>query len=579
MRDLLAAGLVDVPSVRTPNMNYDIAPESRWRRSIFRVLAPFFLVVAVAVAGGVGWIWYTNKSAELIVNGKIADGRTVVVNGSSKMLIEGRKAAESALALSDSELFEANAIIARNTSLLGLLYGDFEPTEIAELNSRNRGTGFEEDWLIADLALSLYERKRKGDVVDLADAQSKATDWLTNHKDAFLVHWLLGEMYASQGDTGNARKQYLESVGADSGSALGEISLGRLALLDGEYERADGYFDSALARSENHPLALLGRVFSKLDRSTGLRAAVEILNVDLNDQEGREIAAHRALGFARANFLQEAFAKVPEFLVAAEGADDMQVRARVALLYVEIGLYKDATRVRASIGNGHNNAPMVKVLDGRLLWWRGFSEKCIAKLGKNGSTHGLLTRGLCLFDIYKFKEARKVLRRAYALAPDSLAIALWYEAANLVTATGKSAKEKAESALSTLGLRAAIKSARLPHGLALLLTGDKGGARRKLQYTLDDVSKDTPNAEMHRSQVALGRAYLREGKYKDARKLADDALRAVPGFADADVLLCELDAREGKANAEGRLSACSEKQLVIRTRTWRSLSSTESETE
>ena len=552
LRDLLAGGLVDVPNVRSPQMSYDVPAESKWRRSIFRALLPFLVVVLLSAAAGFTWIWYTEKTKEKAVDGLLAKAQTSVVDGASTLLMAGRESALGALKIGDSENPEAKAVIARNTALLGLLYGDFDIEEISSLLSAPRDETYEREWLIADASLAL-DKQLHGQENQLDEVQKRVKAWLQKHKESYLLHWLDGRMLESEGKYSEARQAYLASVGtADgkNGSALGSVSLGFAALENGEYERASDYFDNALLKSEKHPLALMGQVFSMLDRASGADEVARILNVELAGLDGVEVAAQRSLGLARKEYIAQSFPNVAGLLKEAENAFHVTARARVGLLYLDMGSYEDAARIRNSIGSGLGKIPMVRQLDARMLWWQGQSEKALARIGRSESVQGLLTRGMCLFDQNKFSEARKVLKRASLLAPESLWVGLWFESARLASAKNESETEQAESALGPLGGNALEKSARLPHGLALLAQNSLSGARRKLQYTLDDVSEDYPNPVMHRSQAALAQVLLLEGKVREAKKLALKALDRVPGFSLAEGVLCQVKAIEGASDAE-----------------------------
>jgi hypothetical protein len=109
--------------------------------------------------------------------------------------------------------------------------------------------------------------------------------------------------------------------------------------------------------------------------------------------------------------------------------------------------------------------------------------------------------------------------------------------------------------LDTLVREAKDNAARLPVGLALLAIGEVGEARRKLEGSLENLNEEFPNTMIVRSRVALGEAFLFEGKIKEATEQAQKALGELEGFEPAQAVLCRALARQRDEGAKALCGA------------------------
>lgn len=544
LNELLVGGLLDVPNVRVSPGNYDVSPGKQWGRSSGRMFIYLFVILISAAAGSGVWYWYTEKQMKADVEKHLAAARALVDAGDQQELKEATQKVELALQRDASDPY-VMAVAAEVIGLSGLLYGDYPATDVQRAITAVNGEiddpsdrGYRE-LVIARAALTLSELYTLTDGADirLTETMGELQDWLKRSPEDHLAQWLRGRAYLAAGNLSAAKATFTKAHANGKGSVMGTIDLANMELNNGDSKAAMKLYDDALSRSQNHPLAFVGRSLARSDLRGEPDAAIADINIGLARASGPKLLAWKELATAGAQLALEDYETFASALdkCATEGKprdEDPIFIARIAIGRVEQGRIADAAKLRREIrwfGADPQLSPMIVLLDAELLLARGLPLDAIDMIKELVGVRAESIRGRALFDQAKNAEALLAFEKALKLAPDDIGLQVWAEASRMMSTT-RDARRKADEALDSLGRKAQAKTARFVHGRALAVVGNKSLAQDKLLQSVTDISGAAPNALAYRSYLELARLAYKSGKSAEAGAFLDQAVELNPGY-------------------------------------------------
>ena len=549
LNNLLMAGLLDVPRVRVPEANYDLAPGRRWGRSTVRMFIYLFVFLIMGTGGAGAWYWYAAQQRNEDVARHIKAASGLIEAGEYQDLTKADGEIRAALERDRNNPYGV-AMMAEITSLELYLYGEINPGQVqnaidlaAQDIKKPGDKGFRELTLArAANTLAALPTLDEGADTRLADARRGLKAWLDDHPDDGLARWLDGEAMWAAGDRKGALAAFEKADDGDKGPVLATIALADMKLDDGKFEEAKDLYDKALKRSPKHPWAFLGRSLDRSERSAEIGEAVADLNVGVAQKRGPRVEAYKHLALATAYLGQEDYESFAKELDLATGVEDPRFLVRVGLLRVQQGNLAAAAKARQHIrwyADKPQPDPLLIALNAELLLGSGLASEAYSEVEKQDGLRAARLRGQSLFDLGKAGEAVRELNDALEIAPGDLDLEIWTEAARLVSQTGEE-RRKADDALDSLGRKAKSKAARVIHGVALAAIGKLQPARDKLEQSLTDISDEYPNPLAYRAHVALAEIDVVEGKADSAIDHAKKALELNQGYLPAHDLLGRL---------------------------------------
>jgi tetratricopeptide (TPR) repeat protein len=540
LNDLLTGGLLDVPGVAVPEVDFDIKPDRRWGRSTTRAFVALFVTLFIGVGGGVGWYFWTEHTRAEAVAAHRAKAAEVVTSatwdGFELALAElrGALAEEPASTLTMAQVAEVAA-------LETLLYGTDDDRVDTAIKVAARDidqpteAGFRE-LLIARAAVELSRLDTlEAPATVLADVRTRLDAWLATHADDGWARWLAGRAMLAAGERTAAHAALTQAQDGAKGAVVAMIDRADLLADEGKYDEAIKLQEQALAKIPDHPLAILGRALARAERGTDAAAVMDDLNVRLDKQLGPRVAAYRQLALAMAHYSLEDYVRFREALAAATGPHDARFHARIALARILAGDLAAAAEARAKVAwygkTKPETDPLVALVDAALLVASGLPEKAI-DMAKGDSVRAMLLRGQALLDQGRHKDALAELDRAQAAAPDNIEVQVQREYARVMAGAGKE-RAAALEALEKVSRRAKSKIGRHALGAALLATGNPAEAKRRLEQAITDVSDEAPNPIAYRTRTLLAEIELAAGNVDGAATQIEEATKANPGYLPA----------------------------------------------
>jgi tetratricopeptide (TPR) repeat protein len=549
LNNLLMGGLLDIPRVRVPDVNYDLAPGRRWGRSTARLFIYLFVVLFMSIGGAGAWYWYADKQRGEDVARHIETARVQIDDGEYEGLAKADQEARAAVERDRDNIY-AVALLAEVTALETFLYGEINAAEVqraielaAQEIDKPEEEGYRELVLArAAHALSILPTLEQAADARLLEVRRGLEKWLEGHPTDLMARWLLGHALWAAGDRKGARAAFEEADKGGAGPAVATTSLGDMLLDDGEFERARIAYDRALKKSPRHSWAFIGRSLSRSERSAEIPEAVADLNVGVAQKRGPRVESWKQLAMATAYLTQQDYESFSKALEGAVNVVEPRFLARVGLLRMQEGKLAQAARARSEIrwyADKPQPDPLVIALDAELRLATGLAREAFAAVEKEGGLRAARLRGRALFDMGKWEEAVTELDQALQVSPRDLLLQVWAEAARMIVANGDD-RRKAEDLLDSLGRQSKSKGARVPQAVSLARTGRRPAAREKLELSLKDVTTEYPNPLAYRAHLVLAEIDVAEGKLESAAEHVGKALEQNAGYLPAHDLACRL---------------------------------------
>jgi tetratricopeptide (TPR) repeat protein len=554
LNDLLTGGLLEVPGVRVPAVEYDLKPDRRWGRGTSRILVLLFALLFVGLGGGGFYWWYTEKlTAEAVAklqSSAVAKASTGTWAGYESAMAELRAAVAK-----DQDNTLTFAFVASGGGMQSLLYG----TEVGPVASAARAAeaditqpqepGFREHSL-GSVAIALAKVGESEDPTKaLADANLAVDAWLSAHPDDSLALWLKGRAHLAAGERNGALAVLTRAASAAQPFVVAQIELANLLVDGGDLDQAFQWYDKALAAEKDHPLALLGRSLARAESGVDAAMAMDDLNVKLDKELGPTVAIQRELALALAHHALEDFPRFGESLRKVGDEGEPRFLARVALAHTLRGNLAEAARTRSRIRwyskVKPEDDPQVLLVDAGLLLASGLPEKALAVASRVEGVRAHLWRAQALLDLGRAKEAFDVAKGVLEKAPENIEAKILREQARLVASSPKE-REDASSSLEKVARQCKSKLGRHALGAALLALGSPE-AKRRLEQALEEITDESPHPVVYRTRTALAELLLAEGNVDGASTQLDEALKANSGYFPALALQARLVLMKGDA--------------------------------
>ncbi|MGE0548740.1 MAG: tetratricopeptide repeat protein [Kofleriaceae bacterium] len=548
LNDLLTGGLLDVAGVRVPDQEYDLRPDRRWGRSTRRAFIFLFVVLVLGIGGGGTWYWWTEKQKSEAIARLSRESKQAIIYGDFAGFETSIKKLSDALKNNPSNVLTF-AYVAETGGLEALLYG----TDDERVDKAFKAVGAEikpeepgaRELVIGRASVELSRLGTGEGAADAIAASSKSTladviksldAHLAKHPDDRWATWLKGRALLAGGERKAARATLKAASDGEDGLVIAMVEYADVLVDDGQLDDALKIYDRALAKSKDHPLALVGRSLGRAEASMQLPEAIEDLSVRLDKNLGKRVGSYRQLALAFANQGIEDFPKAKEALTKATAAsppNEPRFWARIGWVHYINGQLADAAKARARIAwYGKSKAeddPTVQLLDAGLLLASGLPSQALELASKLNGTRARTLRTYALLDLKKWKDAASEADAILATSPNNVEVQILREHARMVGTTGKD-QMAAHEALDKLARRAKSKLGRHALGAALLDTGNAKEAQSELQEAITDITDVSPNPLAYRTHTRLAEVLLAANDITGARKHLDEALKLNSGF-------------------------------------------------
>jgi tetratricopeptide (TPR) repeat protein len=333
----------------------------------------------------------------------------------------------------------------------------------------------------------------------------------------------------------------------DDALAVAIIDQADLLVDEGKVEEAIALYDKALAKSKDHPLAVLGRAVARAESTINPAAAIEDLSVKLDKQLGPRVAAWRNLATALAHHSIEDYPRSAQELEDAKTKkppSEPRFWARVAWMHYVRGEFAKAADARSRIAwfgkKAAEDDPAVELVDAALLIASGLPDKALDIAAKLDGIRPMMLRTYALLDLKKPKEALGEAEKILEKAPENLEAQLLKEQARMLASEGKE-RTAASDALEKLMRKAKSKIGRHALGVALHAVGNDADARTHLQAALSDITEDEPNPLAYRTRTTLAEILVAAGEIEAAGKQLDEVLtKDNPGYFPTRIMQAKV---------------------------------------
>ena len=555
LNDLLTGGLLDVAGVRVPDSDFDLRPDRRWGRSTRRAFIFLFVVLVFGIGGGGTWYWWSEKQKhEAVVrlqneaNDGIKDGDFASLDASAKKLGEALE--------KDPNNLLTLATAGEITGLESLLYG-VDPSDADSALKRaahdiKPGDDGEREVLIGRAAVELSRLgtlEAPGTV--LADVEKKLDDWLAKHDTDKWARWLKARALLAAGERKAARAMLKQVADGADGLPVAMIDEADLLVDDGQLDEAFKLYDAVLAKTKDHPLAVLGKSLARAESNVQSSDAIDDLNVKLEKNYGPRVTAYRELAFAFANAAIEDYARSGESLkkaTASHPPTEPRFLARIAWMHLVRGELKDAAVARDRIawyGKGKPEPdPTVMLVDAGLSLASGCPDKALDVASKLDGLRARLLRAYAEIDLGKGKDAMAELDEILKKSPDNLEAQILREQARMMA--NDKERGAAADALEKLARKAKSKLGRHALGMGLYAAGNIKDAQPQLEQAVADLSDDAPNPLAYRTHTALAEILLSTNDIAGAGKQLDAALAINSGYFPTRALQAKVVLKNGE---------------------------------
>ncbi|NVB82849.1 MAG: tetratricopeptide repeat protein [Kofleriaceae bacterium] len=556
LNDLLTGGLLDVAGVRVPDADFDLRPDRRWGRSTRRAFIFLFVVLVLGIGGGGTWYWWTEKQKSEAVARLQKESKESIGAGDFAGLEESLKKLGNALEKDNSNLITFSYVV-ETAGIEALLYGTdtnrVDQALKAVAKDIKPGQTGARELVIGKAAVELSRLgSLEAPASTLAEVRKMLDDYLAKSADDKWAVWLKGRAMLAAGERKGAVAILKSAADGDAGLPIAMIDLADLLVDEGKLDEAIPLYDKALAKSKDHPLAVLGKAMALAESTVDSNAAIDDLSVKLDKNLGPRVSAYRNLAFALAQANIEDYVKSNEALKKATAKPPVEPRfwARVAWAHYIKGDFASAANARGKIAwYGKNKAeddPTVQLVDAALLIASGLPDKALDLASKIEGIRPRLLRAYAQLDLKDAKGAIESLDVILEKAKDNLEAQILKEEAKMVAATSDKDRTAASEALEKLARKAKSKLGRHALGMGYFLTGNLKDAQTQLEQAVADVNEEAPNPLSYRTRTALAEILLANGDIPGAGKQLDQALATNSGYFPTRVMQARVVLRNGE---------------------------------
>ncbi|HSN30744.1 MAG TPA: tetratricopeptide repeat protein [Kofleriaceae bacterium] len=556
LNDLLTGGLLDVAGVRVPDSDFDLRPDRRWGRSTRRAFIFLFVVLVLGIGGGGTWYWWSEKQKSEAVARLQKDAKTAIGAGDFNGLETSLTKLKGALEKDPGNLLTFT-YAAEAGGLESLLYG----TETERVDRAIKaaapdvkpGEPGARELLIGKASVELSRLGTlEAPASTLAEVTKQLDDYLAKNDGDKWVRWLKARAQLAGGERKAAKATLKAAADGDDGLPVAMIDQADLLVDEGSLDEAIALYDKALAKSKDHPLAVLGKSLARAESSVQANDAIDDLNVKLDKNFGPRVTAYRNLALALAEAGIEDYVRSAEDLKKAVGnkpPSEPRFWARVAWAHYTRGELKQAAEARAKIawyGKGKaEDDPAVQLVDAGLLLASGLPDKALDVASKLQGVRAGMIRAYADIDLGKAKDALDEAEKVLAKAPENLEAQIVREEARMVAATTDKDRAAAADALEHLARKAKSKIGRHALGMALFLVGNAKDAQPQLEQAVADLGDDAPNPLAYRTYTALAEIALANNDLKTAGTDLDKALERNSGYFPTRALQAKVVLQSG----------------------------------
>ncbi len=541
LNDLLTGGLLDVAGVRVPDSDFDLRPDRRWGRSTRRAFIFLFVVLVLGIGGGGGWYWWSEKKKAEAVAQLQVESKKAIGNGDFAGLETSIGKLDEAFKKDPSNILSF-AYAGEATGLEALLYGtDADRVDRAikaVAHEIKEGEPGARELVIGKAAVELSRLgTNQAAATTLGEISKQLDDYLAKNEGDKWARWLKARTLLAAGDRKSGKATLKSAADGDDGLVVAMIDQADLLVDDGSLEEGLALYDKALAKSKDHPLAVVGKSLARAEASVQTTDAIEDLNVKLEKNFGPRVTAYRNLALALADAGIEDYTHSIESLRKAVAAKvpilEPRFLARVAWAHYMRGELAEAANARKPIAwygkSKPEDDPVVMLVDAAFLLASGLPEKTLDKASKIVGVRANILRAYADIDLGKAKDAVGEMDDVLKKAPDNLEAQILHEEARMISSTEKD-RPAAADALEKLARKAKSKIGRHALGMAYFLVGDMKNAQPALEQAIADLSDESPNPLSYRTRTALAEILLAANDIPGAGKQLDEALKVNSGY-------------------------------------------------
>jgi tetratricopeptide (TPR) repeat protein len=555
LNDLLTGGLLDVAGVRVPDSDFDLRPDRRWGRSTRRAFIFLFVVLVLGIGGGGTWYWWTEKQKADAVARLQKEAKTAIGAGDFAGLEASLGKLKSALEKDPGNLLTFT-YAAEAGGLESLLYGTDTDRVDRALKAAapdvKPGQPGAREMVIGKAALELSRLGTlEAPASTLAEVTKQLDDYLAKNENDKWARWLKARAQLAAGERKAAKATLKVAADGEDGLPVAMIDQADLLVDEGSLDEALALYDKALAKSKDHPLAVLGKSLARAESTVQANDAIDDLNVKLDKNFGPRVTAYRELALALAEAGIEDYVRSAEDLKKATAnhpPTEPRFWARIAWAHYTRGELQQAAQARGKIAwFGKAKAeddPAVMLVDAGLLLASGLPDKALDVASKLQGVRPGLIRAYADLDLGKAKDALDEADKVLQKAPENLEAQIVREEAHMVSASDKE-RSAASDALEKLARKAKSKLGRHALGTAYLLVGNAKDAQPQLEQAVADLSDDSPNPLAYRTYTSLAELALANGDLKTAGDDLDKALAINSGYFPTLALQAKVVLKDG----------------------------------
>jgi tetratricopeptide (TPR) repeat protein len=564
LNELLTGGLLDVAGVRVPDSDFDLRPDRRWGRSTRRAFIFLFVVLILGIGGGGGWYWWSEKKKAEAVAAYQDEAQKAIGNGDFAGLENSVGKLNEAFKLDKGNIL-SRAYAAQTTGLEALLYG----TDTGRVDASIRdvvhiikeGEPGARELVIGRAAVELSRLSSLATpATTLAEVTKLLDTYLAKNDGDKWARWLKGRAQLAAGQRKAAAATLKSVTEGDDGLVVAMVDLADLDVDEGNLDEAFKLYDKALAKSKDHPLAVMGKALARAENSIQVTDAIEDLNVKLDKTLGPRVSAYRNLALAMADVSIEDYAHSLEALKKATPSEkstptEPRFVARVTWAYLVRGTIGKPFKLVSAFppsGGKPEDDPQSKLVEAAQLVDHGMPNRALDAASKLVGPRAGILRAYADIDLVKAKDALGEMDDVLKAAPDNLEAQILQAWARVVAAaTSKNEKDKtaAIDALEKLARKAKTKLGHHALGMAYFAMGDLKNAQAALEQALAEITDDEPNPVAYRTHTALADILLTNNDADGAAKHLNDALKANEQFVPAVVLKARFEIKQGDGDA------------------------------
>ena len=542
LNDLLTGGLLDVAGVRVPDVDFDLRPDRRWGRSTRRAFIFLFVILILAIGGGGGWYWWSEKKKAEAVAQLQTDAKKAIGNGDFAGLEVSITKLDEAFKKDPGNILSFT-YAAEATGLEALLYGTdgdrVDRAIKAVVHDVKEGEPGARELVIGKAAVELSRLgTNQAAATTLAEVTKQLDDYLAKHDGDKWARWLKARAQLAAGDRKGGRATLKAAAEGDDGLVVAMIDQADLLVDDGSLEEGLALYDKALAKSKDHPLAVMGKSLARAEASVQTTEAIDDLNVKLDKNFGPRVTAYRELALALADAgIEDYPSSIASLRKAMAGKTPLlepRFLARVAWAHYTRGELAEAANARKPIAwYGKTKAeddPVVQLVDAAFLLASGLPEKSLDLASKLTGVRASILKAYADLDLNKAKDAVAEMDEVLKKAPDNLEAQILREEARMLAAANDKDRAPAADALEKLARKAKSKIGRHALGMAYFMVGDVKNAQPQLEQAIADLSEESPNPLAYRTRTALAEILLAANDIPGAGKQLDEALKVNSGY-------------------------------------------------